>query len=256
MSRRVKSGRREFIGASTGHLGCGNRHVKLALCIFLSLTKDRRHPQIFPRSQETVRQHQGRPRSGLPAAALCLVSQDAVVDPDQFQGAGCLRLPGQAGQSRQKILRSGLAFAAGIFAWFLVLALVLIAFKAAGRQITWAAQFTNPYFVLALSVVVLVFALNLFGVFEISLPQSATRGLIGVGAAEGDAGKRARDLDLATGRAGAAAALARSMRAFADYRKAQCDFVRSMYANAAASDNAQLACKVDVTRRRVRELQP
>ncbi len=94
----------------------------------------------------------------------------------------------QAGQSRQKILRSGLAFAAGIFAWFVALALFLIAFKAAGRQITWAAQFTNPYFVLALSVVVLVFALNLFGVFEISLPQSATRGLLGASNAEGDAG--------------------------------------------------------------------
>lgn len=94
----------------------------------------------------------------------------------------------QAGQSRQKILRSGLAFAAGIFAWFIALAIVLIAFKAAGRQITWAAQFTNPYFVLALSALVLVFALNLFGVFEISLPQSATRGLLGASAAEGDAG--------------------------------------------------------------------
>jgi suppressor for copper-sensitivity B len=75
-------------------------------------------------------------------------------------------------------LRSGIAFAAGIFAWFIGLALLLIALKAAGRQITWGGfQFTNPYFVLALSVIVLVFALNLFGVFEISLPQGVTRGL-------------------------------------------------------------------------------
>ena len=37
-----------------------------------------------------------------------------------------------------------------------------------------------------MSVVVLVFALNLFGVFEISLPQRATRGLLGATAAEGD----------------------------------------------------------------------
>jgi thiol:disulfide interchange protein len=35
---------------------------------------------------------------------------------------------------------------------------------------------------------VLVFALNLFGVFEISLPQSATRGLLNVSANESDAG--------------------------------------------------------------------
>jgi thiol:disulfide interchange protein/DsbC/DsbD-like thiol-disulfide interchange protein len=85
----------------------------------------------------------------------------------------------QAGQSRQKIFRSGLAFTAGIFAWFLTLALLLIALKAGGRDVTWGGfQFTNAYFVLGLSVIVLVFALNLFGVFEISLPQSVTRGLL------------------------------------------------------------------------------
>jgi len=85
----------------------------------------------------------------------------------------------QAGQSRQRIFRTGLAFTAGIFAWFITLALVLIALKAAGRDATWGGfQFTNAYFVLGLSVIVLVFALNLFGVFEISLPQSLTRGLL------------------------------------------------------------------------------
>jgi thiol:disulfide interchange protein len=94
-----------------------------------------------------------------------------------------------AGQSRQKILRSGLAFAAGIFAWFVGLALLLIVLKAAGREVTWGGfQFTNPYFVLFLSVVVLAFALNLFGVFEISLPQPATRGLLSWTASEGEAG--------------------------------------------------------------------
>jgi thiol:disulfide interchange protein/DsbC/DsbD-like thiol-disulfide interchange protein len=83
-----------------------------------------------------------------------------------------------AGQSRQKIMRSGIAFAAGIFIWFIALALLLIGLKAAGRDITWGGfQFTNPYFVLALSVIVLVFALNLFGVFEIALPQSVARSL-------------------------------------------------------------------------------
>ena len=95
----------------------------------------------------------------------------------------------QAGQSRQKILRSGVAFTLGIFAWFIVLALLLIALKAAGRDVTWGGfQFTNPYFVLGLSVIVLVFALNLFGVFEISLPQSMTRGLLSTTARKDDLG--------------------------------------------------------------------
>jgi thiol:disulfide interchange protein DsbD len=86
-------------------------------------------------------------------------------------------------------LRNGIAFAAGIFAWFIGLALLLIALKAAGRDVTWGGlQFTNPYFVLSLSVIVLVFALNLFGVFEISLPQGATRGLLGWTGGQDEAG--------------------------------------------------------------------
>lgn len=93
-----------------------------------------------------------------------------------------------AGQTRRRILRSGLSFIAGIFVWFVGLALVLIVLKNAGHAITWAFQFTNPYFVLAMSVLVLVFALNLFGVFEVALPQSANRGLLGWTSREGDVG--------------------------------------------------------------------
>src|SRR6266545_1039372 len=85
----------------------------------------------------------------------------------------------QAGQSRRKVLRSGIAFTLGIFAWFVGLGLLLIILKGGGRDVTWGGfQFTNAYFVLTLSAIVLVFALNLFGVFEISLPQGMTRGLL------------------------------------------------------------------------------
>src|SRR5437764_6523572 len=95
----------------------------------------------------------------------------------------------QAGQSRARIFRSGLAFIAGIFAWFLGLALVLVIIKSAGGQPVWAAQFTNPYFVLFMSAVVLVFALNLFGVFEINLPQWLSRRAVAAeGSMHGDAG--------------------------------------------------------------------
>ena len=93
-----------------------------------------------------------------------------------------------AGQDRHQIFRTGLAFVIGIFVWFIGLALLLIAFKAAGHQVTWAAQFTNPYFVLFLAVIVLVFALDLFGVFEISLPQAIMHRMVGSTAREGEAG--------------------------------------------------------------------
>ena len=95
----------------------------------------------------------------------------------------------QAGQSRQKILRNGIAFTLGIFVWFITLALLLIALKVAGRDVTWGGfQFTNPYFILVLSVIVLVFALNLFGVFEISLPQRFSRGLLSTSERKDDLG--------------------------------------------------------------------
>lgn len=80
----------------------------------------------------------------------------------------------QAGESPARIFRHGLAFAFGIFAWFLGLGLLVIALKAGGSQVTWGAfQFQNPWFVIGLSVLVFLFALNLFGVFEITLPGSA-----------------------------------------------------------------------------------
>ncbi len=90
-----------------------------------------------------------------------------------------------AGQSRARIFQSGLWFTAGIFAWFVGLGVVLVLLRRAGHQISWALQFTNPNFVLLMSVVVLVFALNLFGVFEIALPQSWNRGLLGLTTDEG-----------------------------------------------------------------------
>ena len=93
-----------------------------------------------------------------------------------------------AGDSRARIFGNGLAFTAGIFAWFIGLAVLMVALKSAGHEITWAFQFTNPYFIVGMSAVLLVFALNLFGVFEITLPAAATTGLLGWSAREGYAG--------------------------------------------------------------------
>lgn len=80
----------------------------------------------------------------------------------------------QAGESHSTIFRHGLAFIAGIFVWFLGLAAVIIALKAWGNEVTWAFQFQNPWFNFVIGGVVFLFALNLFGVFEIVLPGRAT----------------------------------------------------------------------------------
>ncbi len=83
----------------------------------------------------------------------------------------------QAGESRSSILKHGLAFVAGIFVWFLGLAAVIVVLKAAGSEVTWAFQFQNPWFNYAIGAIVFLFALNLFGVFEIVLPGRAASGI-------------------------------------------------------------------------------
>lgn len=94
----------------------------------------------------------------------------------------------QAGDDPRKILRHGLAFVAGIFVWFLGLGLLIVGLKAAGNEVTWAFQFQNPWFNLAISAIVFVFALNLFGVFEIVLPGRASNALAEASGGEGYAG--------------------------------------------------------------------
>ncbi len=91
----------------------------------------------------------------------------------------------QAGDKPGRILRHGLAFVAGIFAWFLGLALVVIALKAGGSEVTWAFQFQNPWFNVVIGSLVFVFALNLFGVFEIVLPGHASNALSEASSKEG-----------------------------------------------------------------------
>jgi thiol:disulfide interchange protein DsbD len=98
----------------------------------------------------------------------------------------------QAGDSRSQILKHGLAFTAGIFLWFLGLAAVIVALKSAGNEVTWAFQFQNPWFNYAIGAVVFVFALNLFGVFEIVLPGRAAQGISEAGSHGGLTGSFAQ----------------------------------------------------------------
>jgi len=83
----------------------------------------------------------------------------------------------QAGDAPAKIFAHGLAYACGIFAWFLGLAAAVIILKSGGRDVTWAFQFQNPWFNAAIGSAVFVFALNLFGVFEIILPGRASNAM-------------------------------------------------------------------------------
>ena len=70
------------------------------------------------------------------------------------------------------VRRGFLVSASGVLAFMWLLAAALIALKAAGYAVGWGLQFQNPVFLVAMIVVLVLFAANLFGVFEISLPQS------------------------------------------------------------------------------------
>ncbi len=94
----------------------------------------------------------------------------------------------QAGEKPAKIFRIGMSFVAGIFAWFLAIAILASVLHLGGGQLNWAFQFQNPYFVVAMSAIIFVFSLNLLGVFEIVLPGSANSKVVDLASREGYAG--------------------------------------------------------------------
>ncbi len=76
------------------------------------------------------------------------------------------------GRSRQ-VTRNGFLFSAlGVLAFVWALAAVLLFLQWIGVSIGWGMQFQNPVFVTLMFMVIAVFAANLFGAFEISLPAA------------------------------------------------------------------------------------
>jgi len=84
-------------------------------------------------------------------------------------GIKILGFVNQAGADRRKVTLHGLVFVLGVLISFWVLAGVLIALRAGGRELGWGFQLQEPGFVFALAVLLLVFALNLSGLFEFGL---------------------------------------------------------------------------------------
>ena len=89
-----------------------------------------------------------------------------------------------AHERRGAVIQYGVAYLAGVLATMLVLALVVASLRAAGTSVGWGFQFQEPLFVAAVAAVLVVFALNLFGVFEIGFDATrlASAGAGAVGA--------------------------------------------------------------------------
>jgi thiol:disulfide interchange protein len=73
----------------------------------------------------------------------------------------------QAGEDKSKTRKHGLAFTIGVVFSFLVLAGFLIALRAGGQYLGWGFQLQSPTFIVILSILLFLFGLSLFGVFEI-----------------------------------------------------------------------------------------
>lgn len=98
-----------------------------------------------------------------------------------------------AGHGRAEVVRGALATSAGILVSFWALALAAVAARAAGAAVGWGVQFQRPGFVAFLAVVVVLFCLNLWGLFEIPLPERLAR-FGAAGSREGAAGHFASGL--------------------------------------------------------------
>ncbi|MBZ0186263.1 MAG: thioredoxin family protein, partial [Candidatus Obscuribacterales bacterium] len=74
----------------------------------------------------------------------------------------------QAEEEPARVRLLGLVFSSGIISAFLVLAIVVLAVRAAGESVGWGFQFQYPGFIIVMSVIVLLLALSLFGLFYFS----------------------------------------------------------------------------------------
>ncbi len=91
-------------------------------------------------------------------------------------GIKILGFVNQSGSDRKKITLHGLVFALGVLLSFWALAAVLLVLRAGGSQLGWGFQLQSPAFVFGMASFLLIFALNLSGLFEIGLSATGVGG--------------------------------------------------------------------------------
>ena len=91
-------------------------------------------------------------------------------------GIKILGFVNQAGHQRGRIVAHGLVFTGGVVASFWLLAGALAVLRAGGDQLGWGFQLQSAPFVYGLAVLLLVFGMNMSGVFEFGLSATAVGG--------------------------------------------------------------------------------
>ncbi|HUL51217.1 MAG TPA: protein-disulfide reductase DsbD domain-containing protein, partial [Candidatus Nitrosotalea sp.] len=94
----------------------------------------------------------------------------------------------QSKEAPLQVRRLGLIYAFGVLVSFLVLAGGVIAIKQLGHAASWGMQFQNAQFLVGMTVLVTLIALNLFGVFEVNLGGRALDAAGGLAAKKGATG--------------------------------------------------------------------
>lgn len=82
-----------------------------------------------------------------------------------------LSIVGHGGCEKRQVQASFIASALGIVFTFILLAAALIALKSAGMTIGWGIHFQHPWFLIAMTMIITLFACNLWGLFEFHLPH-------------------------------------------------------------------------------------
>ena len=80
-----------------------------------------------------------------------------------------------SGREQARLRAAFLSTAAGILASFLVLAGGLAGLKLAGASVGWGIQFQQPAFLALMAIVCLIFAANVWGLFQIPMPAFVGR---------------------------------------------------------------------------------
>jgi thiol:disulfide interchange protein DsbD len=94
----------------------------------------------------------------------------------------------QSAETPGRARNMGLVYGLGVMCSFLVLAGLAIGVQHAGGVANWGDAFRNPHFQVALTVLMTLIALNLFGVFEITLSSRAAGAAVGLASRQGASG--------------------------------------------------------------------
>lgn len=94
----------------------------------------------------------------------------------------------QAGNHPKRVRKLGLVYGLGVLSSFFVLTLVLLGVQAAGGDANWSTAFQSPVFRVVMCVLMVLVALNLFGVFEVTLSSGAMTSATQMSSREGTQG--------------------------------------------------------------------